>query len=209
MKLRHNTTSPFVRKVMVFAHEAGVVDRLELLNTNTWDLKDDIVLVNPLGKIPTLILDDGTVIPESLLICEYLDRLHDGRPLIPTEWSERLTMMRRHALGHGMLEATQARLLEMRRPAEIQSPEWLSRQTGKIPRVLAALESDTGWLDEPVTLAHTTVATALGYLDFRAEDMPWRPDHPRLAAWFAEFEKRPSMQKTRPVEWRTAPTVIA
>src|SRR5436309_690878 len=107
MKLHWSPRSPFVRKVMVFAHDVGVAGRIECVRTVAAMMKPhpDLMIDNPLSKIPTLVLDNGTVLYDSSVICEYLDHLHDGSKLFPLPLEERMTALRRQALGDGLLDA--------------------------------------------------------------------------------------------------------
>ena len=126
MKLHWSPRSPYVRKVMIVAHELGMADRLQTVRTVVGGTAPHLELMreNPLGKIPTLVLQDGTVLYDSPIICEYLDTLHHGPKLFP-EWPDRLTALRRLSLGDGMLDIALAWLGERFRPPEKQSqPHW-------------------------------------------------------------------------------------
>jgi len=198
LALRYGPASPFVRKVLVFAHEAGIVDRIQLVPTDVWSTETDIHRDNPLGKVPALSTPDG-VLCDSTLICEYLDSLHDRPKLFPAAGTARWTALRLHALCNGLLDAAVARVVEeRRRPEPYRDPGNVARQTGKIRWTLDALEADAALLDGPMTIAGVAAACALGYLDFRLPELAWRDDHPRLAAWYVPVEKRASMQATIP-----------
>jgi glutathione S-transferase len=148
---------------------------------------------NPLGKIPTLVLDDGTVLYDSPVICEYLDGLHDGPKLYPA-WPERLTALRRLALGDGMLDIALAWLGERFRPVERQSAPHIALWQGKLRACVDALEAEAGAFGSGApTIGHIGIGVALSYLDFRFGDLRWRDGHPHLAAWQASFEARPSV----------------
>ena len=199
MKLRYSTTSPFVRKCMATAIEAGVVGGLELESTNPWDPNTDIGADNPIGKVPALTIDDGSVLFDSPVICEYLDSLRDDARLFPAEGSERWQALTRMALADGLLDAAILRRREIMRLAEEQSPWWMERQLGIVNRALDAMEIDSNIFDG-VDIGLLTIAIALGYLDFRLPELDWRETHPRLAAWYAEFSQRPSLRDTVPHE---------
>ena len=157
---------------------------------------------NPLGKIPTLVLEDGTVIYDSPVICEYLDTLHDGPKLFPA-WPERLTALRRLALGDGMLDIALAWLGERFRPAEKQSAPHMALWQGKLRACVAALEQEADALAASrFDIGHIAIGIALSYLDFRFGDLGWREGHPRLAAWHARFDARPSVVANPPVDDR-------
>lgn len=200
MKLRYSPTSPYVRKVVVCAAETGLSDRIELVVTDTRDPKSDLANDNPLGKVPTLILDSGERLYDSPVICEYLDGPHDGAKLFPTAGEARWTALRRQALGDGILDAAILAMLEGRRPAEERSAAWIAKQKGKIAAALDALETETAGLGAVFDIGTITVGCALGYLDFRFADDDWRSRHPRLAAWYADFANRPSMVASAPRE---------
>ena len=201
MKLRYSPTSPYVRKVAVTAIEAGLDDRIERAETNVWDPATDIAEENPLGKVPALITDEGAVLCDSPLICEYLDSLNDGAKLIPAGGPERWRALELQALGDGIMDAAVARIIETRmRPEALRWDGWLERQRAKIASAADVLERDAaaGRLDGPVTLGSIELGCALAYIDFRFAEDNWRDGRPKLAAWFEAFDQRPSMEATRP-----------
>lgn len=201
MKLRYSPTSPYVRKVAVAAIEAGLDGRIERIETDVWNPETDIAEDNPLGKVPALVTDDGTVLCDSPTICDYLDSLHDGPRLVPAEGAERWQVLNLHALASGIMDAAVARVVEVRaRPEALRFDGWLQRQTLKIGHALDALEgrAAAGGLDGPVTLGTITLGCALGYLDLRFSEDAWRDGRPALAAWYETFSRRPSMQATVP-----------
>jgi glutathione S-transferase len=162
----------------------------------------ELMRENPLGKIPTLVLEDGTIIYDSPVICEYLDTLHDGPKLFP-DWPERLTALRRLALGDGMLDIALAWLGERFRPTETQSAPHMALWQGKLQACIDALERDAEALaTSQTTIGHIAVGNALSYLDFRFGDLRWRDGHPQLAAWHARFDARPSVMANPPVDDR-------
>ncbi len=201
MKLRYAPTSPYVRKVAVMALETGLDGRIERVATNVWDPATDIQDDNPLGKVPALTTDEGTVLCDSPLICEHLDSLHGGAPLIPDAGTTRWQVLNTAALADGIMDSAVARIIEIKmRPAELRWDDWLGRQQSKIAKALDTLErqADGAPLTGPVNLAQIAVACALGYLDFRFAEDAWREGRPRLAAWYADFAERPSMKATVP-----------
>jgi glutathione S-transferase len=203
MKLMWSSRSPFVRKVMVAAHEVGVADRIvtERVVVSANKPNATVMAVNPLNKIPTLVLDDGTALYDSRVIAEYLDTLHDGPPLHPADPAARLKALRRQALADGMLEVGVAWLGELRRAKEAQSESHLSTYRFKTRQALDLLEAEG--LAPPAgrpDIGQIAVGCALGYLDFRYPDEAWRAGRPRLAAWYDGFAQRPSMRATEPVE---------
>jgi len=204
MKLRHSPTSPFVRKVMVLAHEVGLAARIETVPTAPGADEATLARDNPLGKVPALVANDGTVLYDSPVICEYLDSLGDGVRAFPAAGAARWTALCRQALADGILDAAVLRRYEEMRPAARQSAEWIDRQRRKLTRGLDALEADAaaGRLADPAgafSIGDIAVACALGYLDLRYPGEDWRNGRPALAAWYAEAAKRPSMTATAPV----------
>ena len=199
MKLRYSPTSPYVRKVSVTAIELGLAGRIERIPTDTQDRDSGIAEQNPLGKVPALILDDGGVLYDSPVICEYLDSLHDGPKLFPAEGPERWTALRQQALGDGILDAAILRMLEMvRRPEKLRWQGWIAHQTAKVTRALDQFEAESATLADPLTIGHITAGCALGYLDFRVPETDWRDGRPKLAAWYENFAQRPALRETVP-----------
>lgn len=201
MKLHWSPRSPFVRKVMIVVHELGLADRITCVRTVTATTRPHLELMadNPLSKIPTLVLDDGTVLYDSPVVCEYLDSLHAGRKLIPAELGPRMTALRRQALGDGFLDF----LLLLRNEGERAHPSevHLSAYNTKRQAVLAALEKEAGDLARsPLSIGHIAVGCALSYLDFRFAQDDWRTPHPVIASWHRDFCARPSVRATEPID---------
>ena len=204
MKLHWSPRSPYVRKVMVVAHELGLADRLEIVRTVVGGTTPhrELMRENPLGKIPTLVLEDGTIIYDSPVVCEYLDTLHDGPRLYP-EWPARLTALRRLALGDGMLDIALAWLGERFRPAERRSEPHMALWEGKIRSCVDALEQEADALaTDRLSIGHIGIGIALSYLDFRFSELHWRDRHPRLAGWHEAFDARPSVVANPPIDDR-------
>jgi len=205
MKLHWSPRSPYVRKVMIAAHEMGLQNRLDCVRTVVGGTEPHHALMtrNPLGKIPTLELEDGTVIYDSFVIIAYLDTLHSGPKLIPGEGPAWLTSLRRHALGNGMLDISLAALGERFRPAERRSEPHLALWHLKLRTCVAALEQEADALaSEPFDIGHLAIGVALAYLDFRFDSEKWRGGHPKLAAWHATFNARPSVEANPPLDDR-------
>lgn len=203
MKLHWSPRSPFVRKVMIVAHEVGVVDRLELVRSVVAMTKTNAELMrdNPLSRLPTLVTDDGLVLTESTHICEYLDSLHVGAKLFPAVPSQRWQALHWHGLGEGMLEVAVLWRSELSRAPERQSPEMLAAYGEKIPAALDRLEAEAAQLAAAAfSLGAVAVGTALGYLDFRFASMNWRGGRPQLARWYEGFAARPSVRATEAVD---------
>lgn len=196
MKLHYGTISPYVRKVMLVAHEKGLIDRIELVACNPWE-ETDLAGVNPIGKIPALEIGDGMVLFDSRVICEYLDA-HGAGPALYPQGEARWPVLRLAALGEGLLEAGIALANDTRKDPAHWSEWYADRVRTKLRRTLDCLETEAASLEGPVDIARLTVGCALGYLDFRGFIGDWRPTRPNLANWYADFAKRPSMQATEP-----------
>lgn len=198
MKLFHSPTSPFVRKVLVFAMETGLEGRIERHTLNPWEPHPELTAANPLGKVPTLVTDEGLALYDSAVICEYLDGLHDGPRLIPHAGPERLLALRLETLADGVAEAAVLRRMESMRPEASQSAEWLALQARTMAQGLDALETEAEGWGEDFGIGQISVACALGYLDFRFSTDDWRRARPALAAWYARIALRPAMIATEP-----------
>ncbi len=199
MQLRYSPTSPYVRKVMVTALETGLDKKIEKVPTNPWDPDTDLTKDNPIGKVPALKVEGGETLFDSPVICEFLDGLHKGEKLFPAGGGSRWAALKFQALADGILDAAVTRVVEGKRPAELQSKDWMERQKKAIARSLEALERAMPELEgTQMTIAHIAIGCALGYLDFRHPGDEWRKDRPKLTKWYDEFSKRPSMQATVP-----------
>ena len=198
MKLYGSLTSPYVRKLRVLLQEKGIA--YTFLEENPNDPASAIPLLNPLGKVPVLELDNHEVLFESTLMVDYIDGLK-GEPLMPVKGAARLQALRWHALGQGIMDAVITRMLETRRPAEKSLPEAITRQEEKIVRALEFAESvergETYLLEDRLTVADIALGVALEYVDLRYPH-DWRGEHPRLAQWLAGIATRPSFAETRP-----------
>jgi glutathione S-transferase len=201
MKLYFTPTSPFVRKVLVVVHELGLRERVETELLRPAPTQADPVLsgVNPLNKIPALVLEGGGVLYDSPVICEYLDVELGGRRLIPEGGAERWRVLRQQALSDGILDAGILVFYERQhRPGGLHWQPWLEGQAQKALQGLDALEAEVGAFGEAVDLAQISAATALGWLEFRAPLGDIRGARPRLFAWYDRFQERPSMSATEP-----------
>ena len=201
MKLHWSPRSPFVRKVMIVAHERGLVDRIVCVRTVAAMTKPHAELMqdNPLSKIPTLVLDDGRVLYDSPVICEYLDELGSAPKLFPAEPSARFEALRRQALGDGFLDM----LVMLRNERERPHPSGvhLGSTAVRTAAVLQSLEREAEALGAaPFGIGHIAIGCALSYLDFRFADEDWRKGHPRIARWHATFAARSSVRATEPVD---------
>ena len=197
MLLHWSPRSPFVRKVMIAAHELGLSDRLETVRTVVAASQPNIELMkqNPQSRLPTLVLADGTVIYDSPVICEYFDSLHDGEKLFPANFPERLTALRRQSLGDGMLDTMLMWRGEATRPPEQQSIKHMQAWRLKTNVSVDMLETEADALAAArFSIGHIALGVALGYIDFRFPELAWRTGHPKLAAWYASFVARPAVR---------------
>jgi glutathione S-transferase len=201
MRLHWSSRSPFVRKVMVVAHEAGIADRIERIPTVVALTKAEPAVLrrNPLGKIPTLLLEDGGTLYDSVVICEYLDGLGGTPRLFPAAGPARIESLRRQALGNGAMDFLLLWRGELGRAAPDQ--RILDGFVAKQAAVLAALEAEAAALAAgPLDIGRVAIGCALSYLDFRWPDAGWRATHPALAAWHDGFAARPSVRATEHVD---------
>ena len=202
MQIVFSRTSPYARKVMVLAHETGVIDEFEIIESGDLSAvsrNETVIARNPIGKIPVLVLNDGSSMIDSRVICEFLDGLHAGPRMFPTSGRRRWQMLTRQAVADGILDAAvNTRDEIMLRPERYRWPEWIDGQMLKVRRALDQLETEVGDIDAAVDMGSIAVACALGYLDFRYRDEGWRDSRPGLAEWYREFSARPSMQATTP-----------
>lgn len=199
MKLLYQTHSPYARKVLVFAHEAGLADGLEVIHheTSPTQRNETIFGLNPLGKVPVLVLEDGLALFDSAVICDYLDGLHYNHRLIPVDGRVRLLSYRLQALAHGLCDAGIAVRHETeRRPAPYRYAEMRDGQIAKLVASYDFIEREEllGCRGRPC-IGQIALATALSWLAFR-DLSAFKPGRPRLEAWYRTFIARPSMQAT-------------
>jgi len=203
MLLHWSPRSPYVRKVLIAAHEAGLADRIETVRTVVAAAEPNTELMkeNPQSRLPTLRLADGTAIYDSVVICEYFDSLHGGEKLFPANWPERLVALRRHALGDGMLDTMLMWRGEVLRPAANQSIKHMQAWRLKTNVSVDKLEEEAEALGSSrFSIGHIGIGVALGYIDFRFPELAWRDGHPRLTAWHETFAARPSVKATEPLD---------
>ena len=202
LTLRYSTTSPFVRKVSVTIIECGLEDQVINEPTNPWAPDTDLPQVNPLGKVPALVIENGEVLFDSPVICEYLDNLSAVPKLLSPDGKERWDALRLQAIGDGMMDAAISRILESRREPQQQSEAVVTRSKAVLQRSLALLDrsGNSLGLENGFQIGQITIACALEYLDFRFGDEDWRADYPALDAWHQSCKNRPSLVETAPHE---------
>ena len=200
MKIFFAPASPFVRKCLVAAAELGLREGIELVSAAAHPVNRDknVVAHNPLGKIPTLLADDGSVLYDSRVICEYLNALGDGH-LLPREGKARWSVLTEQSLADGICDAAVLTRYEtFARPEPLRWNEWIAGQLEKVTSGLDLIEARAAGFAERVDLGTIAFGCALGYLDFRFASLAWRDNRPHAAAWFERFGERPSMIDTRP-----------
>lgn len=195
--LRSTATSPFGRKVRMAIEVLGVGHLVTIEPADTLDPNDTLRQQNPLGKMPCLLLPDGTAIYDSGVIIEFLAEGAGSDALVPSDGPERYIALTRARLADGITEAALLMVYENRfRDPGTQSERWLAHQRGKAERALGVFEAD------PPDPARTDIVSiglscALGYLDWR-RPVKWRDNHPRLVKWLADFARNePAFERTR------------
>jgi glutathione S-transferase len=196
VKLYYSSSSPFVRKVLACAIVRGLDSRIERHSSNPHASPADLITDNPLSKVPCLVTDDGLSLFGSQLICEYLDSLGEELPLFPDHGAPRWRALKFQSLGDGILDAAVPWRGEQGRPWEDARDALMGRYKAAISRTVDALEADPP--HKHVDIGSITVACALGYLDFRFSSDPWRPGHPKLAAWYEAFAENSGLAETVP-----------
>ena len=196
MKIAYSAASPYVRKVMACAIARGLNDKIERWTVGTTD--PALLPFNPLSKVPSFITDDGMMLYDSPVICEYLDSIGGAPKLFPAEGPARWNALRQQALGDGILDASQPRRREIALPQDDGRKAYIDLQRGKVSRAIDVLEKEAGTFGELKTIGEISVGCALGYLDFRFANEPWRPGHPQLDAWYAKVLKLPPLAETMP-----------
>jgi glutathione S-transferase len=200
MKLIASLVSPYARKVRVALAEKKI--EYELVEASPWTADTNVPSYNPLGKVPVLVLDDGTSLFDSRVIVEYLDTVSPVSRLIPEPNRQRIVVKRWEALADGILDGAVAIVLENRRPAKQQNKDWLERQRLKVDRGVTEFANELGdkvWCNgEAYSLADIAAGCALGYLDFRHPAIDWRTQYPNLVKLAEKLAKRPSFADTVP-----------
>jgi glutathione S-transferase len=204
MTLFGSSRSPYVRKVMVAAHEIGVQDRFTFVRKNVAILKpdDDVIAANPLGKIPALVLEDGTSFYDSSVICEFLDGLRPKPTLFPMEPATRLVTLRQQAAGNGLMDLMVIGRAERMRPDGSRSEAHVAAYYRKMVTTLDRLELEAAnFANAPFSIGPLTIGCALSYADFRSADIGfaeagWRSTRPKLGRWHESFRSRASVRAT-------------
>jgi glutathione S-transferase len=201
MKLIASLTSPYARKIRVLLLEKGIP--FEFVNDPPWEPGNHVSEVNPLGKVPALLTDDGEAFYDSPIVADYLETLGAYAPLLPVDALEALRVKQFEALADGITDAGVVCLLESRRSADKQERSVIDRQLGKIECGLNVLENRITGRDyligDEFSRADIATACCLLWLDFRLRDFDWRATRPALAAYVSRLADRPSFAQTIPV----------
>jgi glutathione S-transferase len=199
MKLYWSPTSPYTRKVRATIIEKGLSDHFEHIRVSVWSNPPEFFTINPLGKIPAIVLDDGKPLYDSIAICAYLDAhpAAEGAPLYPAG-EARWDVMRAEALADGILDCAVGIVVETRKPENERSPFMVARWETQIGRALDQMMPQLRDLPEGFTMGHLAFACTLGYLDFRHPYLAWRERRSELAAWFEEISLRSCLAETTP-----------
>ena len=203
MTLFWSSRSPYVRKTMVVAHECGLVSQLELVRMDvaTTRASPQVSAVNPLGKIPVLILENGATLYDSGVICEYFATLNEAPALFPSDPSARMLALRRQALGNGMMDVLVIGRAEAKRPDGSRSMVHVEAYNRKLDDILASLEGEAERLmQDAFSIGHIAIGCALDYMNFRYVEREWRTTNPALGRWFDGFLERRSVRETAHAE---------
>ena len=196
MRLFYTKRSPYARKVRVTAHEKNIP--LSFIEEDLTKKSNELIETNPLGKIPALVLDNGEVLCDSPVICEYLDSLKDQPALIPQEPTLRFKTLSLAALADGVMDVTVTAYMEkIRHPDNFHEP-FIKSQEETIGRCLKFFDLRGDELKK-ISIASIAVACAIGYIDFRLSYLLRKGDYPQLLKWFEEFSKRSSMALSKPI----------
>ncbi len=198
MILRSSPASPFGRKARIAAIVLGLADKIDVRETDLNDPADSIRVENPLGKIPALVMENGSTWYDSAVILEVLDHLAGGGRIVPRDPMARFEVQRLEALCDGAMDACILIVYESRyRPQDKRVDAWIERQADKVTRALKALEAAPPGLTDPPDIGQIALACLLGYRDLRFSP-DWRRDYPRLAAWLERFSTQvPAFAETQ------------
>lgn len=200
MKLYITAGSPYARIVRMLIIEKGLSDRIEIVQAQTRQPGSAYYALNPSGRVPYLVRDDGVALEESALICAYLDHL-DGVPRFdpPPSGEERWQALRLEALARSLIDGLAVWIRELRRPTNERSPTILQHEADRATRMAELWEREIlhPWMQGGINLAQMTLASALA-IEARCPQFKWREQHPNLVAWYARIAARPCMRSTEP-----------
>lgn len=197
-KLFYSPTSPYARKARIVLRETGLVGTVDEIIAQIRTPENELLRYGPTGKVPALLTDDGLLLTESAIVCAYLDEMHDGPRLHPSDAAVRWQAAAVEGLSTALLDSLALRTRELRRPAGERSPGFPEYEAERCRRCYDALAEAADWLQGPLTIAHVTTGATLGHADLRQPEDDWRKGRHALAKWFEAFSERPSMTATRP-----------
>lgn len=197
MKLFYTKTSPYARKVRIMLHEKGLNDRIEFNEVNLRDKPEALFAANPLGKIPALVLDHGSTLIDSPVICEYLETLVPEPRFYP-QGDARFHALALTALADGIMDSAIAIFMEKLRPEELHFEKIIAKHYADIARAVAALEAQRAVFEKEMNIAAIAACAALAYVSFRRPEIKWQADAPALAQWHEAFSARESIRLTQP-----------
>lgn len=201
MKLHITPGSPYSRIVRVVILEKQLQDRVDIVVARTRSADSPYYRINPSGRVPYLVRNDGVGLEESALICDYLDQL-DGDPVFALPDGDLAWEVRRlEALARSLMDGLSVWLRELARPPDERSPTTISHEKNRSVRMTDLWESEISHplMGGALNLAQITLACALG-LEDRNPELHWRPGHPKLCAWYDRMAARPSLVATLPPE---------
>jgi glutathione S-transferase len=201
MKLSFSPASPFARKVRIAAIELGLIDTIEFFAAavTPGQPNEDYLKINPVKKLPALILDNGDVIVDSYVIVEYLDELAGGGKLIPASGALRWRVKSDHSLLQGVLDSMLlCRYEKMVRPEPLRWQAWADDHWNRVWHGMAHFDAQQDFLARPLDIAQIALTCVLGYADLRFADCGWRQAYPRLDAFHERMLARPSVQISQP-----------
>jgi len=198
MKLYTTLRSPYGRKVLVMAIEKGLENKIEIILENLQEKSDFLKNNNPLGQVPTLLTDDNNILFDSPVIAEYIDSINSNPKLIPAETNQRIEVLKISALADCMVENAINVFYEGIKADNLKDLKKYEKCKNNLENCFSYLENNISKFSNQVNMASIAVASGIGYIDFRLNELGWKNKYPELATWFAEFSKRDSMQKTHP-----------
>jgi glutathione S-transferase len=196
MILYYSSTNPYVRKVLACIIARDIDWQIEKILVDPHQTPAALIAQNPLSKVPCLVTDDRLSLFDSRVICEYLDSVGEELPLFPPPGAARWMALHYQALADGMVDAAVLRRKESQKTRDLAQETFMARQKSTIDRVLEALDENvpTSRLD----IGSISVACALGYLDFRCPEEPWRESYPQLAKWYTSMAAHRAIAATGP-----------
>lgn len=196
MKLYVSVNSPYSRKCRMVSFEKGLDEIVETIFVKPYDDPEALHQANPLGKVPTAVLEGDMILYDSRLITAFMDKLTPQISLIPADGPSKWAVLRAEALADGINDEAIALFFDQKRPAEHQDQSKNARRLQKIQSSLPIMQQELIKLPDQLTLGHIAFAATLGYLDLRFGALDWRKDHKTLAIWFDDFSTRDCFQNT-------------